>query len=336
MWSLLRRTFDNYTLLLLGMVLLATFIPAVGVGETIMVWLTRSAVGLLFFLHGARLSRQAILAGIMHWRLHGLVFSFSFLAFPLLGWLLQPVLRPLLGNELAMGMLYLCALPGTVQSAIAFTAMARGNLAAAVCSASASSIIGIVVTPLLVLLLLNLDAAGVSFSFLDTLLSISLQLLVPFVAGHLLRPIIGEWVASQRSWLGNVDKGSILLVVYTAFSASVVAGLWNEVPLNRLLWLTFACAVLLALVLVLTAWLARRLGFNKEDEITIVFCASKKSMATGVPMAQVLFTGGLLGPMLLPLMIFHQIQLMACAQLAAHYAKRPAAEAETVETLEKA
>lgn len=322
MWSFLRRTFDNYTLLLLGMVLLATLIPAVGVGETIMVWLTRLAVGLLFFLHGARLSRQAILAGIMHWRLHGLVFSFSFLAFPLLGWLLQPVLRPLLGNELAMGMLYLCALPGTVQSAIAFTSIARGNLAAAVCSASASSIIGILVTPLLVLLLLNLDAEGASFSFLETLYSISLQLLVPFVAGHLLRPVIGEWVASQRSWLGYIDKGSILLVVYTAFSASVVAGLWNEVPLNRLLWLTLACAVLLAVVLVLTAWLARRFGFNKEDEITIVFCASKKSMATGVPMAQVLFTGGLLGPMLLPLMIFHQIQLMACAQLAVHYAKR--------------
>ena len=311
MWSLLRRTFDNYTLLLLGMVLLATFLPAEGQAAVFMTWLTRLAVGLLFFLHGARLSRQAILAGIMHWRLHGLVFSFSFLVFPLLG------------NELAMGMLYLCALPGTVQSAIAFTAMARGNMAAAVCSASASSIIGIVVTPLLVLLLLNLDAEGASFSFLDTLFSISLQLLVPFIAGHLLRPIIGEWVASQRSWLGNIDKGSILLVVYTAFSASVVAGLWKEVPLNKLLWLTLACVVLLAVVLVLTAWLARRAGFNKEDEITIVFCASKKSMATGVPMAQVLFSGALLGPMLLPLMIFHQIQLMACAQLAAHYAKRP-------------
>lgn len=322
MWQLIRRVFDNYTLLLLGMVLLATFVPAVGVGEFIMTWLTRFAIGLLFFLHGARLSRQAILAGIMHWRLHSLVFGFTFIAFPFIGWLLLPVLRPLLGNELAMGMLYLCALPGTVQSAIAFTALARGNLAAAVCSASASSLIGIVVTPLLVLILLNLDASGAGFSFLDTLVSISLQLLVPFVAGHLLRPWLADWIGKQRSWLSKVDQTSILLVVYTAFSASVVAGLWKDVPLNKLLWLTFACAVLLAVVLFLTAWLARRFGFNKEDEITIVFCASKKSMATGVPMAQVLFSGALLGPMLLPLMIFHQIQLMACAQLAAYYAKR--------------
>lgn len=326
MWRLLRRVFDNYTLLLLAMVLLATFVPAQGQAEVLMTWLTRLAIGLLFFLHGARLSRQAILAGVMHWRLHLLVFGFTFIAFPLLGWLLLPVLRPLLGNDLAMGVLYLCALPGTVQSAIAFTAMARGNLAAAVCSASASSLIGILVTPLLVLLLLDLDASGAGFSFLDTLLSISLQLLVPFLTGHFLRPWIAGWVGKQ-TWLGKVDQGSILLVVYTAFSASVVAGLWAEVPLDRLLWLTLVCCVLLAVVLFLTAVMARKLRFSKEDEITIVFCASKKSMATGVPMAQVLFTGALLGPMLLPLMIFHQIQLMACAQLAIHYGNRPTEKA---------
>ncbi len=327
MWQAFRRIFDNYTLLLLTMVVLATFIPAQGQGEFIMTWLTRFAIGLLFFLHGARLSRQAILAGIMHWRLHSLVFAFTFIAFPLIGWLLLPVLRPLLGNELAMGVLYLCALPGTVQSAIAFTAIARGNLAAAVCSASASSLIGILVTPLLVLILLDLDASGAGFSFLDTLVSISLQLLVPFLTGHLLRPWLGDWIAKQRSWLSKVDQTSILLVVYTAFSASVVAGLWKDVPLDKLLWLTLACCVLLAWVLLLTVGLARRLGFNKEDEIAIVFCASKKSMATGVPMAQVLFTGALLGPMLLPLMIFHQIQLMACAQLAIHYGNRPTEKA---------
>lgn len=322
MWRLLRQFFDNYTLLLLAMVLLATFLPAQGQAEVMMTWLTRLAIGLLFFLHGARLSRQAILAGIMHWRLHLLVFGFTFLAFPLIGWLMLPVLGPLLGNELAMGVLYLCALPGTVQSAIAFTAMAKGNVAAAVCSASASSLIGILVTPLLVLILLDLDASGANFSFLETLLSISLQLLVPFLAGHFLRPWVADWVG-QQTWLRKVDQGSILLVVYTAFSASVVAGLWAEVPLTRLLWLTLVCCVLLVVVLFTTTMMARKLNFNKEDEITIVFCASKKSMATGVPMAQVLFTGALLGPMLLPLMLFHQIQLMACAQLAIHYGNRP-------------
>lgn len=324
MWRIFRRIFDNYTLLLIAIVALATLLPAEGKGEVVAVWATRFAIGLLFFLHGARLSRQAILAGILHWRLHLLVFSFTFLAFPLIGWLALPLITPVLGKELAMGILYLCALPGTVQSAIAFTAMARGNMAAAICSASASSLIGILVTPLLMLILLDLNSAGVGFSFLDTLISISLQLLAPFLAGHLLRPLIGSWVAKNSPWLGKVDQTSILLVVYTAFSASVVSGLWQSVPLNKLAWLTLICVVLLIVVLTLTTWLARRLGFNKEDEITIVFCASKKSMATGVPMAQVLFTGSLLGPMLLPLMIFHQIQLMACAQLAVRYSEREA------------
>lgn len=322
MFKLFRRIFDNYTLLLILMVVLASLIPAQGSAEVFFTWLTRAAIALLFFLHGGRLSRQAILAGILHWRLHLLVFGFTFLVFPLVGWLALPLMRPFLGNELAMGMLFLCALPGTVQSAIAFTAMARGNMAAAVCSASASSIIGIVVTPLLVLILLDLDAQGAGFSFLDTLISISLQLLVPFIAGHLMRPLIGNWLANQASWLGKVDQTSILLVVYTAFSASVVAGLWQEVPVEQLINLTLACCILLIIVLALTTWLARHLGFNKEDEISIVFCASKKSMATGVPMAQVLFSGALLGPMLLPLMIFHQIQLMACAQLALKYSQR--------------
>ncbi|WP_114417457.1 bile acid:sodium symporter family protein [Marinospirillum perlucidum] len=322
MLKLLRSLLDTYTLLLFAMILLASLWPAEGQGEVIMTWITRLAIALLFFLHGARLSRQAILGGLMHWRLHLLVFAFTFIGFPLLGLIFWPVYEPLLGETLALGVLYLCVLPGTVQSAIAFTALARGNLAAAVCNASASSLIGILVTPLLVWLLLDLDTSSARFSFLDTLAGISLQLLLPFISGHLLRPWIGSWIEKNRSWLGRVDQTSILLVVYTAFSASVVAGLWQTVALERLLWLTLFCSLLLALVLGLTTWLARRLGFNREDEITIVFCASKKSMATGVPLAQLLFSASLLGPMLLPLMIFHQIQLVVCARLAQVYRSR--------------
>lgn len=322
MWHLTRRIFDNYTLLLILMVLLASLLPATGTYATFMTWLTRAAIALLFFLHGGRLSRQAIMAGILHWRLHLLVFGFTFIAFPLIGWLAVPLLTPLLGQELALGVLYLCVLPGTVQSAIAFTAQANGNVAAAVCSASASSLIGIVLTPLLLMLLMQHNTSAASFSFGAAFTSISLQILVPFIVGHLLRPWIGAWLAKQSSWLGKVDQSSILLVVYSAFSASVVAGLWHSIPLHRLAWLTLVCCVLLALVLVLTTSLARRGGFTTPDEITLVFCASKKSLATGVPMAQVLFSGAVLGPMLLPLMVFHQLQLMVCAQLAANYAQR--------------
>ncbi|TDQ38208.1 bile acid:sodium symporter family protein [Thiopseudomonas denitrificans] len=319
-YARLRMVFDNYTLIIIGVILAATFVPAQGSGAVFFQWLTNAAIALLFFLHGAKLSRQAIIAGALHWRLHLLIFAFTFIFFPLLMVALTPVLRPLLGNELWVGMLYLAALPGTVQSAIAFTSMARGNIPAAVCAASASSLVGILVTPMLVKLMLDADAG--TAGMLEAIIKISLQLLFPFLLGHYMRRWIGNFVDNNRVWLRYIDQSSILLVVYTAFSAAVVGGLWSTVPPVSLLILIAVCSVILAIVLVVTTWSSRAMGFNKEDEITIVFCGSKKSMATGVPMAQVLFAGGAVGPAILPLMIFHQIQLMVCAVLAQHYARR--------------
>lgn len=318
----LRLIFDNFTLILIAVLVLATLLPASGSGADFFETVTTAAIALLFFMHGAKLSRSAIVAGATHWRLHLLVFALTFIMFPVLGWLLKPVLEPLVGKALYVGVLYLCVLPGTVQSAIAFTSIARGNVPAAVCSASASSLIGIVLTPVLLKLVLDTNAQQETVSMLDAVLRISAQLLLPFLAGHLSRPLIGRWIDRNRSWLISVDQSSILLVVYTAFSASVVGGLWQAVPPKALILLTLICCALLALVLFITTMLSRRLGFNTADEITIVFCASKKSMATGVPMAQVLFSASAIGPALLPLIIFHQIQLIVCAGMAQSYARR--------------
>lgn len=318
MYAKLRLIFDNFTLILIAVVATATLFPAEGNGAVFFEALTRFAIALLFFMHGAKLSREAIVAGMTHWRLHILVFGFTFIAFPIIGWVSKPLLLTLLGYPLTVGILYLCALPGTVQSAIAFTSIARGNIPAAVCSASASSLIGIVATP--VILNIMLDANAGTEGMLDAIIDISMQLLLPFVVGHLSRPWTAGFMTRNAAWLKNVDQSSILLVVYTAFSASVVSGLWTAVPMRSLAILTVVCIVLLAFVLWLTLFLAQRFGFDRADEITIVFCASKKSLATGVPMAQVLFSGAMLGPVLLPIMIFHQIQLMACAMLANQYA----------------
>ncbi|KJZ38541.1 MULTISPECIES: bile acid:sodium symporter family protein [Pseudomonas] len=312
---------DNFTLTLIGVVTLASLLPASGQVAVGFGWLTNIAIALLFFLHGAKLSRESIIAGAGHWRLHLLVFSLTFVLFPLLGLALKPLLSPLIGNDLYMGMLYLCALPATVQSAIAFTSLARGNIPAAICSAAASSLFGIFLTPLLVTLLLNVHGEG--SSTLDAILKISVQLLLPFIAGQIARRWIGNWVARNKSWLKFVDQGSILLVVYGAFSEAVIEGLWHQIPLLDLVGLVVACCVVLALVLVASTVLGKAFGFNQEDRITILFCGSKKSLATGVPMAQVLFAGSTIGLLILPLMLFHQIQLMVCAMLAQRYANRP-------------
>lgn len=326
--SLKRFMPDNFTCALIAVVAIASVLPASGQTAVAFGWITNLAIALLFFLHGAKLSRQAIIAGAGHWRLHLLVFACTFIMFPLLGLALKPVLSPLVGNELYLGMLYLCALPATVQSAIAFTSLARGNIPAAICSAAASSLFGIFLTPLLVALLMNVQGDG--GSTVDAIGKITLQLLVPFVAGQIARRWIGDWVARNKNWLKFVDQGSILLVVYTAFGEAVIEGLWHQVPLVELVGLVFACCVLLTFSLLGTHLLGKWLGFNQEDRITIIFCGSKKSLATGVPMAQVLFAGGTIGLLILPLMIFHQIQLMVCAVLAQRYARRP----EVTESLE--
>jgi len=312
---------DNFTLLLVTTVLLATVLPARGAVAPFFEHLTSFAIGLLFFMHGAKLSRDAIRAGVTHWRLHLLVFACTFALFPVLGLALRPLLQPLVTPALYTGVLFLCVLPATVQSAIAFTSMARGNVPAAVCSASASTMLGVFVSPVLVGLLV-VPHAGASASALDSIGRILLQLMLPFVLGHLARPLIGAWVARHRQVLAMVDRSSILLVVYTAFSAAVIEGLWKQVPWQALLGLLVVCGVILACALLLTGWFARRLGFDKADEITIVFCGSKKSLASGIPMANVLFAANAVGAIVLPLMLFHQMQLMVCAVLAQRYARR--------------
>lgn len=316
------RILDPFTLTLVTVVLLASFFPARGEFVPFFEHLTTAAIALLFFMHGAKLSREAIISGGGHWRLHLWVMCSTFIVFPVLGVLFAWWAPINVDPALYTGFIYLCILPATVQSAIAFTSLAGGNVAAAVCSASASSLLGIFISPLLVGLLMNMHGAGGS---LEQVGKIMLQLLLPFVLGHLSRPWIGAWVARHKKWISKTDQTSILLVVYSAFSEAVVNGIWHKVGPGSLLFIVAVSVVLLAIVIAINIFVARKCGFNKADEITIVFCGSKKSLANGIPMANILFPTSILGIMVLPLMIFHQIQLMVCAVLARRY-KRQAEE----------
>jgi len=316
------RILDPFTLTLVTVVLLASFFPARGEFVPFFEHLTTAAIALLFFMHGAKLSREAIISGGGHWRLHLWVMCSTFIVFPVLGVLFAWWAPINVDPALYTGFIYLCILPATVQSAIAFTSLAGGNVAAAGCSAAASSLLGIFISPLLVGLLMNLHGAGGS---LEQVGKIMLQLLLPFVLGHLSRPWIGAWVARHKKWISKTDQTSILLVVYSAFSEAVVNGIWHKVGPGSLLFIVAVSIVLLAIVIAINIFVARKCGFNKADEITIVFCGSKKSLANGIPMANILFPTSILGIMVLPLMIFHQIQLMVCAVLARRY-KRQAEE----------
>jgi len=314
---------DGYLILILLMAVAATVAPARGDWATGFGWATKIAIALVFFLHGARLSREAVVRGLTHWRLHLLVLACTFALFPALTWGLSRLPAWIAPPELAAGIVFLGCLPSTIQSSIGFTAIARGNVAAAIAAASASNLLGVALTPLLVGLLLHAEGAVSAAS----VQSIVLQLLVPLVAGQVLRPWIGDWVAAHAKVLSRLDRGSILLVVYTAFSGAVVEGVWNRLGALDLLRLLILCAVLLAVVLAATAFAARALGFDKADEIAIVFCGSKKSLASGAPMAAAIFPAAVAGIAMIPLLLFHQMQLMACAAIAQRYARRPDTEA---------
>jgi len=316
---MLRRLLpDPFIVALILAVLLASLLPARGGFGGVVDALATASIMLLFFFHGAKLPRDQVLAGLTHWRLHLVILAATFALFPLLVFVLSIAVPGALPPLLWTGMLFLGALPATVQSAIAFTSIARGNVPAAIASSSASQMLGIALTPLLVSLLAGARGAAVEMTGVGLIV---VEIFVPFLAGHLLRPWIGAWVTRHKPLIGFTDRGTVILAVYSAFSAAVIEGLWHRLPVATLGVVTLLCAILLAAALALTWAAGRAGGFGRADRITILFCGTKKSLIQGVPMARVLFAGPDVGVILLPIMIFHQMQLMVCAWIAARFAR---------------
>lgn len=309
---------DKFVLALIGTVALATVLPCQGTMASICHGLGVFAIASLFFLQGARLSREAVVAGMTNWRLHAVIGATTFLLFPVLGTLLTSLLPHALNRTLVLGVLFLCALPSTVQSSIALTSIAQGNVAGAVCAATASSLLGLVLTPLLFGFMAHVHGHGADISGIE---QICAQLLLPFIAGHLARPWIGAWAARNKALLAVTDRGSILIVVYTAFSGAVVHGIWQQLPPVMLATLALMVAVLLALTLLILRAGMRLCGFSHADEVAAVFCGTQKSIVAGIPIASVLFSGPLLGVIVLPIMLYHPMQLLFGAWLARRYAQ---------------
>ena len=311
---------DPLIVLIILAVIIAIIAPARGNFADIVGQLTNVAIALLFFLYGARLSTQEALNGLKHWRLHLTILAFTFVVYPLIGIALR-ALTAVISHDMYLGILFLTLVPSTVQSSVAFTSIAKGNVAGAIVSASASNLVGVIITPLLVMLLMG-TGGGVH---IDTSVfgEIALLLLAPFVLGQITRRWVGKIAQSKATKV--VDRGSIAMVVYSAFSKGVVDGIWSSISLWDLAFLVVFAAIFVAFMLWLTRKASQKMGFNRADTIAIEFCGSKKSLATGLPMASVIFASGgaSLGLLILPLMIYHQVQLMMCSWLAARYAQRP-------------
>jgi len=310
---------DTFLLAMAVTVALAALLPARGAAADVMSLAAKAVIALLFFLYGARLSPQQAWQGVKRWQLHLLVLATTFVVFPVLGLAARGLVPWLMNLDLYNGLLFMCLVPSTVQSSIAFTSIARGNVSAALVSASLSNIIGVALTPLLVVLLM--DTTGAARMDASAIRDIVLQLLLPFVLGQLLRPWIAGWITRHSLLTKAVDRGSILLIVYTAFSIGMVERIWLSVDPWQLVVVAVVDTALLLAVLLFTWLIGQLAGLDRGDGIVLLFCGSKKSLASGLPMALVFFPSATVGVIMLPLMIFHQIQLVVCSAIASRLSR---------------
>jgi len=322
----LHRIFKEWFLLgMVGAVILATLFPQFGAtgGAMHAEWVINGGIALVFFLHGIGLPLESLRRGVFAWRVHVLVQGLTYLAFPLLFLLFRAAFGGLMPADLLLGFCYLAALPSTISSSVAMTALARGDIPIAIFNATLSSLLGIVLTPLLISLLGNTDAHGASLG--ETMVKIAQLLLLPLLLGQLLRPLIGDWFARIKHYVSHVDRWVILLLVYAAFCNSVQSGLWQQHGVELLAVTLLGSALFLIVILLLSTWLARRLGLKRGHEIAAVFCGSKKTLASGIPMAALIFGAHPgLGLIVLPIMLYHQLQLFVCSVLAHRYARSAA------------
>jgi sodium/bile acid cotransporter 7 len=283
--------------------------------------LTKLGVALIFFLHGVSLSFAALKEGTMRWPLHLVVQTCTFVAFPLVGLALLWLAGGRVPADLALGFFFLCALPSTVSSSVALTAAARGNVPAAVFNATLSSLIGVFITPLWIGWMLK--SGGTTMPMGDVVLDLVKWLVAPLVAGQLLRPLLGAWAARNKKRINVVDRLTILLLVYTSFCDSVKRGVWSSHGPGPVLATIVASLVLFFLIFTIASLACDALRFSPPDKIAAVFCGSKKTLASGVPMAQLIFAGRPgIGLILLPIMIYHPLQLLICGALANRWARR--------------
>ncbi|MEZ9708393.1 bile acid:sodium symporter family protein [Vibrio breoganii] len=310
---------------LVGMVMaivLAVLTPDLGkTGGTLHLdSVTVLGIALVFFLHGLGLSPKAIVEGLSNWKLHLYVQGATFVVYPLLWVVFGQGFLAYMPAALAFGFCYLFVLPSTISSSVAMTAIGKGNLPGAIFNASLSSILGVFITPLLIQVFMGME--GAELNLMDSVISISKMLLLPMILGQIMRPWLLEWTQKHKAVVNKLDKYVILLIVYSAFCDSIDHGIWSDFSPTLLLISALICLIVLIVMVHGIQWGARKVGFTHQDEVAAVFCGTKKTLAAGIPMAKVIFAHDPnLGMILLPIMLYHPIQIFYCAVLANRYAK---------------
>lgn len=314
---------DGFLIGMLCVVALALAWPTPGIrgGMLHLDLVVPCGIALVFFLQGSMLSPAAMRAGAAKWPVHLLIQLTTFAVFPIVGRIIYGLTGPFVADDLRLGFFFLTAMASTITSSVAMTAMARGDVPSAVFNASISGLIGMILTPVL---MRWVTAPGTtSLPLLEAVGGILKALAIPFALGQICRPLTRRFLGHRKALVNRIDRSVILLIVYSSFCESTATGVWARFGVGQLAIVALLATILLVVMLAFTAGCARLLGFSREEEITAVFCGSKKSLAAGAPAAKVIFAGHAdLGMIMLPLLLYHQIQLIVCTLLASRYAAR--------------
>lgn len=319
---------DTFLLLLFLAAALSALVPDLGKsgGVVHLDLYTNYGVSVVFLLYGLTLSWERLRAGMLNWRLHLLVLAGTFVIYPLLVWGAGAAAGSLVGADVKLGFFYIAASPSTISSSVAMTSIARGNVAGAIFNASLSGLVGVFATPLWV----NwyLAQTGQALDLGHVIFKIALLVLAPIVIGQLLRPLLATWIARQTLLVKVLDRGTVLVIVLNSFSDSVAEGVWAGHSDSVIALIGALCLVFFFTLMGILRAICRLLGFSRADMIAGVFCGTKKSLASGVPLAKVMFgSSPALGMIILPFVLYHLLQLVAASVIARRWAA--AYEAET-------
>ena len=308
---------NAFFFLMIGAIFLAWLYPSPGIAESPLHLPAIAGIGVsvIFFFYGAKLSPESLINGLSKWRLHLVVQLSTFVLFPLTIIAVRHLFADYFATPIGIGIFYLAALPSTVSSSVVLVSIARGNIAAAIFNASISSILGIVVTPLWMSSLLGKTQPD--FDLSHTIFQLCIQVLLPVVIGLFLHHKLKNWVSGYKNTLRNFDQMIILLIVYTSFCESFSGDQFNNFSISEIIFLGSMMLVLFLVVFLLMNQISLWMGFKREERITVIFCGSKKSLVQGAVMGKVLFPDqAILGVVLLPLMLYHALQLLAGSTIA--------------------
>lgn len=315
--------FDSFILFLLLSIVLAYFFPQLSTynGGVILEAITTVGVSLIFFFYGLKLSIQDIKSGLSNWRLHVLVQVVTFLLFPVLVLLFYPLVETASQKDLWLSFFFLAALPSTVSSSVVMVSIAKGNIPAAIFNASISGLIGVIITPFWMSLFLDFHTENV---FGDVYWGLIKEILIPVFLGLFLQRYWGQWATKYNKKLGQFDKTIILFIVYGSFAESFVSGVFSKISSMYLVYIFIGVLLLFCTVYMITFYLSKYVfKFAEGDQITALFCGSKKSLTHGSVFSKFLFVNNpSAGLYFLPLMIFHALQIFIVTIIAQAYNKK--------------